>query len=116
MKPTKLWRRAKRRATEIAVGRLGGYRAGARCEWSVKKAGFDECTTVFGVLALSFMMAMYSLEGRHRRFTLAFAFGCLLSSGYGFVIGAWPFGVVEINWCVVALRKVQALLDQPKPS
>jgi hypothetical protein len=23
--------------------------------------------TVFGVLALTFMMAMYSLEGRHRR-------------------------------------------------
>ncbi len=64
--------------------------------------------TVFGVLALTFMMAMYSLEGRHRRFTLAFAFGCLLSSAYGFVIGAWPFGVVEIVWCAFALRKFQS--------
>lgn len=70
--------------------------------------------TVFGVLALTFMMAMYSLEGRHRRFTLAFAFACLLSSVYGFLIGAWPFGVVEIMWCVVALRKFQAGRADPK--
>ncbi len=63
--------------------------------------------TVFGVLALTFMMAMYSLEGRNRSYTLAFALGCLLSSVYGFLIGAWPFGVVEIIWCGVALRKFQ---------
>ncbi len=69
--------------------------------------------TVFGVLALSFMMAMYSLEGRHRRFTLAFAFGCLLSGAYGFLIGAWPFGVVEVIWCAFALRKFQRRRDQP---
>jgi hypothetical protein len=70
-------------------------------------------TTIFGVLALTFMMAMYSLEGRHRRFTLAFAFGCLLSSAYGFLIGAWPFGVVEIIWCAVSLRKFQTGRAQP---
>jgi len=64
-------------------------------------------TTVFGVLALAFMMAMYALEARHPGFTLAFAFGCLLSSAYGFLIGAWPFGVVETIWCGVALRKFQ---------
>ena len=71
---------------------------------------------VFGILALTFMMAMYSLEGRHRRFTLAFAFGCLLSSVYGCVIGAWPFGVVEIIWCAVALRKFQSQRHQPSPN
>jgi len=69
--------------------------------------------TLFGVVALTFMMAMYSLEGRHRRFTLAFAFGCLLSSAYGFLIGAWPFGVVEVIWCAFALRKFQRQRDQP---
>ena len=69
--------------------------------------------TAFGVLALTFMMAMYSLEPRHRGFTLAFAIGCLLSSLYGFLIGAWPFGVVEIIWCGVALRKRQLRRDQP---
>jgi hypothetical protein len=68
--------------------------------------------TVFGVLALTFMMAMYSLEARHRGYTLAFAFGCSLSSVYGFLIGAWPFGVVELIWCGVALRKFQQRLGR----
>jgi len=62
-------------------------------------------TTLFGVLALGFMMCMYALEGRHRRYVLAFALGCLLSSAYGFVSGAWPFGVVELVWSGVALNR-----------
>ncbi len=61
--------------------------------------------TVYGVAALTFMMAMYSLEQRHPRFVLAFAVGCLLASSYGFLSGAWPFGVVEAIWSVVALRR-----------
>lgn len=61
--------------------------------------------TIFGVCALTFMMSMYALERRHRRFVLAFAAGCLLSSSYGFLSGAWPFGVVEAIWCVLALRR-----------
>jgi hypothetical protein len=61
--------------------------------------------TVYGVLALSFMMVMYALERRGRMFILAFALGCLLSSAYGFLSGAWPFGVVEAIWCVVAAQR-----------
>jgi hypothetical protein len=61
--------------------------------------------TVFGVVALTFMMVMYALERRHRGFVAAFAVGCLLSSGYGFLSGAWPFGVVELVWTGVALRR-----------
>ena len=61
--------------------------------------------TVYGVCALSFMMAMYALEARHRGFVLAFAGGCLASSAYGFLSGAWPFGVVEAVWSVVAARR-----------
>jgi hypothetical protein len=61
--------------------------------------------TVYGVVVLTFMMVMYALEGRHRLFILAFAVGCLLSSGYGFLSGAWPFGVVEAIWSVIALRR-----------
>ena len=56
--------------------------------------------TVFGVIAVTFMMATYAAEKRHRAFVLAFAVGCLLSSAYGFLAGAWPFGVVEIIWAV----------------
>jgi len=61
--------------------------------------------TLFGVAALTFMMLMYALESRHPRFVLAFAFGCALSSVYGFASGAWPFGVVEAIWTIVALRR-----------
>ena len=55
--------------------------------------------------AVTFMMVMYALEGRGRGFVLAFAVGCVLSSIYGFLSGAWPFGVVELIWAAVALRR-----------
>jgi hypothetical protein len=61
--------------------------------------------TIYGVCALTFMMSMYALEARGRIFVLAFAAGCALSSAYGFLSGAWPFGVVEAIWTVVALRR-----------
>lgn len=54
---------------------------------------------------MTFMMLMYALESRHRGFILAFAFGCALSSSYGFLSGTWPFGVVEAIWSVIALRR-----------
>jgi hypothetical protein len=61
--------------------------------------------TVFGASALTFMMLMYALERRHRLFVLAFAFGCALSSAYGFLAGTWPFGVVELLWVLIAVRR-----------
>jgi hypothetical protein len=57
--------------------------------------------TIYGVSVLTFMMVMYAFERRDRRL-MAFALGCALSSSYGFLIGAWPFGVVETIWCVIA--------------
>jgi hypothetical protein len=65
--------------------------------------------TLLGVAALSFMMLMYALERRGPRFTAAFACGCALSSAYGFASGAWPFGVVEAIWTVIAARKYRGL-------
>lgn len=64
--------------------------------------------TTYGVLALTFMMTMYGLEGRGPRFVLGFAVGCLLASSYGFLSGAWPFGVVEAIWSVIAVRRYLA--------
>ncbi len=61
--------------------------------------------TAFGAVALTFMMAMYTLEHRHPGFVLAFAGGCALSSTYGFLSGAWPFGVVELIWAGIAVRR-----------
>jgi hypothetical protein len=59
----------------------------------------------FGVLALTFMMLMYALEARGRRYVALFALGCALSSAYGFLSGAWPFGIVEAIWTLVAARR-----------
>ena len=61
--------------------------------------------TVYGVVAVTFMMVMYTLEPRAPLFVLLFALGCALSSSYGFLSGAWPFGVVEGVWCVIAVRR-----------
>jgi hypothetical protein len=66
--------------------------------------------TIFGAAAVTFMMLMYALERRGLRFILAFAFAfaCLLSSAYGFLVGTWPFGVVEAIWVLIALRRWKA--------
>ena len=61
--------------------------------------------TVFGVIAVGSMLAFYWLEHRAPGFVLAFAVSCLASSLYGFLQGAWPFGVIEAIWALVALRR-----------
>jgi len=61
--------------------------------------------TVFGLFAVGAMLVTYALEERSRWYTLAFAGSCLLGSAYGFLQGAWPFGVLEAVWALVALRK-----------
>jgi hypothetical protein len=69
--------------------------------------------TVYGVCAVTLMMVMYAFEGRRPVFVLAFALGCVLSSVYGFLSGAWPFGVVELIWAGVALRRYRRLAVGP---
>ncbi len=61
--------------------------------------------TLFGLLSVTAMMICYALEDRSSWFVLAFAATCVLASVYGFLQGAWPFGVVEGVWSLVALRK-----------
>jgi hypothetical protein len=66
--------------------------------------------TIYGVCALTFMMAMYALEHHGRGYVLGFAAGCVLSSIYGFLAGAWPFGIVELIWAGIALRRYRELM------
>jgi hypothetical protein len=61
--------------------------------------------TLFGLLAVTAMVICYALEKRSPWFILAFAMACILASVYGFRQGAWPFGVVEAFWSVVAIRR-----------
>jgi hypothetical protein len=65
--------------------------------------------TLFGAVTVSAMLLFYALEARSAAFVLAFAGACLASSAYGFLQGAWPFGVVELVWSLVALRRSQVL-------
>jgi hypothetical protein len=51
------------------------------------------------------MLVCYALEHRSPWFVLAFAVACALGSAYGFLQGAWPFGLVEAIWCLVAVRR-----------
>lgn len=61
--------------------------------------------TLFGLFAVTAMLVTYALEARSSWFILAFAGACVLGSVYGFLQGAWPFGVVEAVWAGVALRR-----------
>ena len=61
--------------------------------------------TLFGLFAVTAMLVCYALEDRNHRFVLAFAASCALGSTYGFLQGAWPFGLVEAIWAGVALRR-----------
>ena len=61
--------------------------------------------TLFGLFAVSAMLLTYALEHRSHWFVLAFAAACGLGSIYGFLQGAWPFGLVEAIWAAVALRR-----------
>ena len=61
--------------------------------------------TAFGLFAVTLMLVCYALEKRSHWFILAFAGSCALGSIYGFLQGAWPFGLVEAIWSVVAFRK-----------
>jgi hypothetical protein len=61
--------------------------------------------TLFGLFAVSAMLVCYAFEDRSPWFVLAFAAACALGSAYGFLQGAWPFGLVEAVWAMVALRR-----------
>ena len=61
--------------------------------------------SAFGLFAVTAMLVFYALEKRSPWFVLAFALACVLGSAYGFLQGAWPFGLVEGVWSGVAFRK-----------
>jgi hypothetical protein len=64
-----------------------------------------DALTLFGLFAVSMMLLCYALEDRSPVYVLLFALACALASVYGFLQGAWPFGVVEGVWSAVALHR-----------
>ena len=61
--------------------------------------------TIYGLISVSLMLLFYALEGRSVWFVFAFAVSCVMASVYGFLQGAWPFGMVEAVWSLVAIRR-----------
>lgn len=61
--------------------------------------------TIFGLFAVTAMLVFYALEDRSAWYILGFAGACALGSAYGFLQGAWPFGIVEAIWAAVAVRR-----------
>jgi hypothetical protein len=74
-----------------------------------------DALSLFGLLAVTAMLVTYALEARCAWYILAFAFACGLGSIYGFLQGAWPFGVVEAIWTLVALRRWSRARSFGKP-
>lgn len=64
-----------------------------------------DALTTFGLFAVTAMLVCYALEDCSHWFILAFAGACALGSTYGFLQGAWPFGLIEAIWALVAGRR-----------
>jgi hypothetical protein len=64
-----------------------------------------DALSLFGLAAVTAMLIFYALEDRSPWYSLAFAGACALGSAYGFMQGAWPFGLVEAVWTAVAVNR-----------
>ena len=69
--------------------------------------------SLFGLFAVSAMLVFYALEERSHWFVLAFAGACAMGSTYGFLQGAWPFGLVEAAWTLIAMKRWRDRMDRP---
>jgi len=69
--------------------------------------------SLFGLVAVSTMLLFYALEDRSHWFVLAFAGACAMGSTYGFLQGAWPFGLVEAVWTLIALKRWRDRINRP---
>lgn len=69
--------------------------------------------SLFGLIAVTAMVITYALEKRSHWFVLAFALACALGSVYGFLQGAWPFGLVEAVWSLIAVRRWMTRRNAP---
>ena len=71
--------------------------------------------TAFGLASVTAMLVCYALEARSPWFVAGFAAACVLASAYGFLQGAWPFGLVEAVWAAVAAHRWWRRVSEPTP-
>ena len=74
-----------------------------------------DALSAFGLFAVTLMVVCYAIEDRSHWAILVFAVACVLGSVYGFLQGAWPFGLVEAVWAVIALFRWRARAAAPAP-
>lgn len=74
-----------------------------------------DALSAFGLFAVTLMVVCYAFEDRSPWAVLVFAVACVLGSVYGFLQGAWPFGLVEAVWAVIALFRWRARAAAPAP-
>jgi len=72
-----------------------------------------DALTVFGLCAVTAMLVFYALEDHSPHFIVAFAAACAAGSIYGFLQGAWPFGVIEAIWALIAAWRWQTRISAP---
>ena len=60
------------------------------------------------------MLVTYALEKRSPWYIFVFGFSCWLGSVYGFLQGAWPFGIVEGVWGIVAFVRFRNVIRKIK--
>ncbi len=61
--------------------------------------------SLFGLAAVSASLLCYTMESRSPWWTLGFAAANLAAAIYGFLQGAWPFGLIETFWALAALMR-----------
>ena len=104
------WKLGEPRRHPLARHRRGLQRASRALTFGLESRGMG-ALTAFGLFAVTAMLVTYSLEKRSPWFVLAFAGSCALGSAYGFLQGAWPFGLVEAVWALVAIQRWRQALS-----
>ena len=61
--------------------------------------------TLFGLVAVRSMLVCYALEERLPWLTFAFGVAYVEASGYDWLAGTWPFGMIERICAEIAIRE-----------
>ena len=64
-----------------------------------------DALSLFGFCAVCASLICYVMEARSPWWTLGFAAANLAAAAYGFLQGAWPFGLIEVVWAGAALMR-----------
>ncbi|MCZ6640925.1 MAG: hypothetical protein O7F71_05070 [Gammaproteobacteria bacterium] len=67
---------------------------------------------VFGMVAISIMVASYAFEKLSPMFIASFSLGCALAAVYAYLLESYPFFFAEVIWSVVAFARFRSTLNK----